>query len=240
MDLTQKVVVRSEKYISEERPLSSILSELESIIEDINSTIALNEDFLAKKRNDALKLHTNRNDYDIVLDVCNTRGPIVDTNSVLEGTKKSCQLVIDMTNAGNMPYNVKFILNSRWVRYTYLNSMQNVKNTYSWSLVHISEQAMCPLCHGTYTKIGMGAHIGSMNCVRDQQCLDVKSDGWQILDRAANRAIIKAGIEFKLRPANVDMWVPGWVNEAIKAYYAHGNSFAGLKLNEYLSKIKGD
>lgn len=110
----------------------------------------------------------------------------------------------------------------------------------SIALGHIIDSTVCPLCRGLYTKIGLNSHMGSLRCMRDKQCLDVKDAGYEILDdSAAIAAIRKAGLEFKVRPSALDMWVPGWVIKAVKDYRTN-KGFAGMKLHEFLKVIKGN
>jgi hypothetical protein len=242
MDLEQLVVVRSQQYFSEEHSLLWLIENLEVTIVTINHIVATNNEMLAEAPHNAnakvFTLHVMRTNYDVFL------GPYIqyaqavpDTNKALEAQRDACQSVIDTINSGNMPRNIKFFLDSRWPRY--MAGFQG-QASYAWVLCHISEQAICPLCKETYTKVGMNMHTGSMSCVRDQQRIDVKAEGFEIVDSGTARAIMKAGIEYKVRPAGMDMWVPGWVNDAIRAYYSKEGGFAGMKLNEYLSKIKGD
>lgn len=243
MDLEQIVVFKSDHYFNEEHSLSWLIDKLTGVIETIDHVISYNKQIIAEVSGggdiSAAKIfHTtvNRNNYDVWhVPYYTMSDPCI--NKALEAQRTECQSVIDMINNGHMPYNVKFLLNSPWPRYA--AGFQGPA-TYAWVACHISEQAICPLCKETYTKMGMSMHTGSMACMRDQQQLDVKAEGYQIVDAVGVRAIIKAGIEYKVRPSGMEMWVPGWVNDAIKTYYSKEGGFAGMKLNEYLSKIKGD
>lgn len=110
----------------------------------------------------------------------------------------------------------------------------------SIALGHVIDSTVCPLCRGLYTKIGLNSHMGSLRCMRDKQCLDVKDMNYEILDdSAAIAAIRKAGLEFKVRPTALDMWVPQWVIKAVKDYRTN-KGFAGMKLHEFLKVIKGN
>ncbi len=96
------------------------------------------------------------------------------------------------------------------------------------------------VCEGLYTKAGMPGHAGSLRCMRDAQILDVK--GWDyepVDDVGAVAAIRKAGVDFKIRPSALDMWVPKWVGQAIKEYRKN-SAYAGLKLHEFLKAVKGE
>ena len=113
-------------------------------------------------------------------------------------------------------------------------------NYYRYALGCAIPANICPQCRGPYTSSGMSSHIGSLRCMRDQQCLDVMDDGYIIMDdSSAVSAIRKAGIEFKVRPSALDMWVPTWVAQAVKDYRKNKN-YAGLKLHEFLKAVQGN
>ncbi len=110
---------------------------------------------------------------------------------------------------------------------------------YRYTLATIIKADSCPQCHKQYTKSGMHSHVGSLRCMRDAQVRDVECAGYVVMDDpAATNAIRKAGIDFKVRPQALDMWVPAWVARAIKDY-RKTSDFAGLKLHEFLKAVGG-
>jgi hypothetical protein len=165
----------------------------------------------------------------------------LDTLSIVVNLRKSSQDIINTINNGQVPYMTKFIMQSPWPGYNSNHGYRNIQSTYSWSTSYISEQAICPLCKETYSKSGLKTHMGSLACMRDQQRLDVRAEGYEMVQNPNDvRAILKSGVDFKVRPSGMDMWVPSWVLGAIESYHANGNNFAGMKLAEYLTKIKGE
>lgn len=144
---------------------------------------------------------------------------------VVEQTKK----VLDGIRAGEVVNGIKFPF-----------EIQGAPTHSTIILGHVIDSTVCPLCRGLYTKIGLNSHMGSLRCMRDKQCLDVKDANYEILDdSAAIAAIRKAGLEFKVRPSALDMWVPQWVVKAVKDYRTN-KGFAGMKLHEFLKVIKGN
>ena len=110
---------------------------------------------------------------------------------------------------------------------------------FRFNLEKIVDTEICTICTGIYTKAGMGSHTGSLRCLRDKQCLDVKSMGYEIIDDTAlSNAVRKSGIPYEVRPSMLDMWVPGWVAGAIKEY-SKNNGFANLELHEFLKQMVG-
>ncbi len=110
---------------------------------------------------------------------------------------------------------------------------------YRFIMAKMVTSEKCQQCHKLYTKGGMTSHIGSLRCLRDAQCIDVAEMGYVIMDdSAAVSAIRKAGVDFKVRPSALDMWVPAWVSQAVKDYRKN-KDFAGLKLYEFLRAVKG-
>ncbi len=110
---------------------------------------------------------------------------------------------------------------------------------YRFEISSVINSAQCPQCRGLYTTGGMTSHVGSLRCLRDAQCLDVADAGYVIMDDStAVAAIRKAGVDFKVRPQALDMWVPEWVATAVKDYRKN-RAFAGLKLHEFLKAVKG-
>lgn len=146
-------------------------------------------------------------------------GEIIErTKQVLDGIQKGVQV-----NGLKFPYDIT-----------------GAPTQSSIALAHIIDSTVCPLCRGLYTKVGVKSHMGSLKCMRDKQCLDVKDAGYEILDdSSAIAAIRKAGLEFKVRPSALDMWVPNWVVKAVKDYRTN-KGFAGMKLHEFLKVIKGN
>lgn len=109
-----------------------------------------------------------------------------------------------------------------------------------FKLAKLMDSVACSQCRGLYSRSGISSHAGSLRCMRDAQCLELVAAGYQIMsDSTAVTAIRKAGIEFKVRPSELDMWVPSWVAAAVNDYRKK-NVFAGLKLHEFLKAVGGN
>lgn len=148
----------------------------------------------------------------------------------LDHTIKCSRLVLDAVKKGDKMPKISFV----W------DVATSTPTFYRYYLATIIKASECPQCHKQYTKSGMNSHMGSLRCLRDTQIRDVQQAGYVIVDDpAATNAIRKSGIEFKIRPQALDMWVPAWVDKAIQDY-RKSSEFAGLKLHEFLRAINGE
>lgn len=82
------------------------------------------------------------------------------------------------------------------------------------------------------------SHRASLKCMQAANDRDLRQAGWQQVSLGQHiNAIKKAGIEFEVRATGFAMWIPPWVQSAI-ATYEEKNGYAGLKLEEFLAKLK--
>lgn len=150
-------------------------------------------------------------------------------NGVIEAAIKATLGVINSIVGGKPLYNTLFLSST---------SDKTLSAFVRLSMSRIIDAVNCPQCRGVYSRVGLGSHIGSLKCLRDQQCIDIIDKGYGIIDdSSAVVAIRKAGLEYQVRPSALDMWAPAWIVEAIKKYRAN-KGYADLKLHEFLGIMK--
>ena len=96
----------------------------------------------------------------------------------------------------------------------------------------------CPDCGHIQTFSSIKTHTHSMKCLQATHDRDLREAGWKRVEQSHYlTAIRKSGVQCDIRAAEFKMWIPSWVDAAIKQYEAN-KGYGGLKLEAYLTKMK--
>lgn len=119
--------------------------------------------------------------------------------------------------------------------------VDNVDLSKSYNQISVAKTTMaaeCPECGHLIHLSGVNSHRGSLKCLQATNDRDLREAGWIQMDYPTyTSAIKKAGIKYDIRATGFTMWVPRWVDDAIKQYQKN-SGYGGMTLPQYLEKMK--
>lgn len=112
-----------------------------------------------------------------------------------------------------------------------------------WQSVVLSKTmigTVCEDCGYIIPASTLKSHVSSLKCMQASNDKDLRDAGWQTVSLSHYiNAIKKAGVDFEVRATGFTVWIPPWVSGAISKY-EEKDGYAGLKLHEFLTKIKAE
>lgn len=106
------------------------------------------------------------------------------------------------------------------------------------SAAKVFDGVLCKDCGHVISKTVYKQHLSSLKCMKDTTDRDLREQGWVELDNGPHITAVKsANIPVELRPSGYTMWVEPWVGAAIQSFDKN-KGFAGLKLSDYIRKMK--